>query len=62
MYRVTWTDARMDDFAKHVDQRFESVERRLDKLDDRFASLQRALLIFHGGIMAALIGLIATQL
>ena len=76
MERVTWTDARMDDFAKHTDQRFDgvdkrlesidrrfdSVDRRLESLDGRFASLQRTLMVFHGAIIAALIGLIATQL
>lgn len=83
MERVTWTDARMDDFAKHTDQRFDavdkrfdgvdkrleaidrrfdSVDRRLESLDHRFGSLQRTLMVFHGGIIAALIGLIATQL
>jgi DNA anti-recombination protein RmuC len=38
MYNVkeTWTDERMDDFAKHVDQRFDGVDQRLDKIDSRF--------------------------
>jgi hypothetical protein len=69
MYRMGWTDERMDDFAKHTDQRFDAVdkrldaiERRLERLDDRFAALQRTLLLLCGGIMAALVGLIATQL
>ena len=62
MYRMGWTDDRMDDFAKHTDQRFDAIERRLDRLDDRFAALQRTLLLMSGGIMASLVGLIATQL
>jgi DNA anti-recombination protein RmuC len=62
MYRMGWTGERMDDFAKHTDQRFDAVDKRLDRLDDRFAALQRTLLLMSGGIIAALIGLIATQL
>jgi hypothetical protein len=76
MYRMTWTDERLDDFSRRVDQRFDAVDkrfdavdkrfdavdRRLDRLDDRFAALQRTLVLFCGAIIAALIGLIATQL
>lgn len=78
MYRMndSWTDGRLDDFAKHVDQRFDAVDkrfeqvdkrfdavdRRLTGLDDRFAALQRTLVLLCGGIIAGLIGLIATQL
>ncbi len=76
MYRMGWTDERMDEFAEHndkrfdavdkrfeaVDRRFDSVDRRLERLDDRFATLQLTLLVFCGTIIAALIGLIATQL
>jgi DNA anti-recombination protein RmuC len=65
MYRMGWTDERMDDFARHTDQRFDAVDRRLDQLDDRFAALQRTLVMASGAIIAALIGLsglIATQL
>lgn len=81
--RESWTDARLDDFAKHtdrrfdeVDRRFDEVARRFDKVDQRFTqidqrfgeinarfdSLQRTLLQLGGGVLVALIGLIATQL
>jgi hypothetical protein len=65
MYRMGWTDERMDEFARHTDQRFDAIDGRLDRLEDRFAALQLALLVFSGAIIAALIGLfgvIATQL
>lgn len=62
MYRMTWTDERMDDFAKHTDQRFDAIDGRLDRLEDRFAALQRTLILTSGTTIAALIGLIATQL
>ncbi len=37
MYRMreSWTDERMDDFAKHVDQRFDAVDRRFDDVELR---------------------------
>ncbi len=88
--RETWTDGRMDDFAKHVnqrfdavddrfeavnrrfdsiDRRFEAVNRRFDGLDARFDALQQTLLRVGAamvvgliGVMATLIGVIATQL
>jgi len=90
MYRMAWTDERMDDFAKHSDQRFDAVDKRFDtvdrrfdkletdvnrrfdlvesrlgRLDDRFAALQRTLLVMSGGIIATLIAgvvsLVVTQ-
>ena len=66
MYRMGWTDERMDEFARHTDRRFDAIDNRLDRLDDRFDALQRTLLLTGGGIIATLIagifGLIATQL
>jgi acyl carrier protein phosphodiesterase len=94
MYRVDWTDKRMDDFAKGVDRRFDAVDQRFDAVDQRFDAvdqrfdaidqrfdrlerdvrdlrteinarfdgLQRTLLVLSGGIIAALIGVIATQI
>ena len=29
--RSTWTDSRLDDFAEATDQRFDRLERRMDK-------------------------------
>jgi DNA anti-recombination protein RmuC len=55
MYRMGWTDERMDEFARHNDQRFDAVDSRLDRLEDRFAALQLTLLVFSGTIIAALI-------
>lgn len=36
MYRMAWTDERMDDFAAHTDQRFDAVDKRFDAVDKRF--------------------------
>jgi chromosome segregation ATPase len=62
---------------EQVDKRFEGVERRMengfkelrgemkggfDRIDARLDAFQRTLILFWGGMMAALIGLIGTQL
>ncbi len=71
--RESWTDARLSDFAAHTDRRFETLERRVDEgfsrvdadlraLNGRFDSLQRTMLQIGGGLIATLVGLIATQL
>jgi DNA anti-recombination protein RmuC len=62
MYRMAWTDERMDDFAAHVDQRFDAVDKRLDRLEDRFDGLQRTLIVTGGGIIATLIAGIVSVL
>jgi hypothetical protein len=71
--RESWTDARLDDFAAHTDQRFDSLERRMEngfaEINARFDALQRVLIqgvialsgAFIAGF-AALIVLVATQL
>lgn len=74
--RESWTDERLDDFAGHVDQRFDAVDKRFDRVEaelkrvnDRLDGLQRTMV--HGfaamtaaivASNAALVGLIATQL
>jgi hypothetical protein len=75
--RESWTDARLDDFRAETARRFDSLERRMEggfdrvdgRIDDltremnsRFDGLQRTLILFCGGIIAALLGLIVTQL
>lgn len=43
MYRMGWTDERMDDFAKHVDKRFDHVNQRFEQVDQRFDRLEEAV-------------------
>jgi len=77
MYRVDWTDKRMDDFANNVNRRFDAVDQRFDRLEQevrdlrtdfntRFDGLQRTLLLTGGGIIATLIAgiisVVVTQL
>jgi hypothetical protein len=37
----SWTDARLDDFAKHVDHRFDAVDQRFDAVDQRFEAVDQ---------------------
>lgn len=55
LMRDSWTDARLDDFAVNV-------YRRLDGVEAELKALNRTLLQVGGGVIVALIGLIATQL
>ena len=69
-------DRRFDRFEASVDKRFDKVDERFDKVDkrfeqvdarfetmiDRFDAMNRSLLGGMGLIIAALIGVIATQL
>jgi hypothetical protein len=61
--RESWTDARLDDFAKHTDQRFDALERRMEngfgEINARLDALQRTLLQLGGGLLAALVVLLA---
>jgi hypothetical protein len=71
--RESWTDERLDDLAKHMDARFDAQQRHRDArfdaqqrhMDARFDDLNRTMQIgftLIGVVLAALIGLIATQL
>ena len=60
--RRIWTDERLDDLSRKVDQGFARLDADMRALDGRFDSLQRTLLQVGGVMTAALIGLIATQL
>jgi hypothetical protein len=59
--RQSWTDERLDDLNKKVDQGFARLDADMRALNGRFDSLQRTLLRVGGVLTAALIGLIATQ-
>jgi tetrahydromethanopterin S-methyltransferase subunit G len=60
--REAWTDERLDDLSKKMDQGFSRLDAEMRALNSRFDSLQKTLLQVNGAIVAALIGLIATQL
>jgi hypothetical protein len=64
--RSTWTDSRLDDFAANTDRRFDTLERRLDEgfreVRGEISTLQRTIIGVGGGVIAAIMGVIATQL
>jgi hypothetical protein len=73
MYRMDWTDDRLQERFESIDQRFDRVDRDIrdlrSEMNQKFEGLQRAMI--YGAIalsgsfiagFAALIGLIATQL
>lgn len=67
--RSTWTDSRLDDFKDLVDSRFGELSSQIGEQGARIDRLQHAILVVGGGIfasfiavLAAIIGLIATQL
>lgn len=73
MVRETWTDERLDDLQKDVNRRFNAVDASLVRIEQRFENLEarmdtkfdglnRTLIGSAAVIVAALIGLIATQL
>ena len=60
--RNAWTDERLDDLSERVDRGFDRVDADLRALNGRFDALQRTMVQVGGGVIVALIGLIATQL
>lgn len=41
--RETWTDGRLDEFAKRVDERFDHVEKRLDRIEVDIRALRTTI-------------------
>ena len=73
MVRETWTDQRLDDLNKKVDKgfaeakvevgdRFDRLEAQMRQMEGRFHNLNMTLIGGFFVMIAALIGLIATQL
>jgi hypothetical protein len=41
MYKMTWADKRMDDFAAETKRRFDEVDRRFERVDQRFEQVHK---------------------
>jgi hypothetical protein len=64
--RESWTDERLDDFVRNVDRRFDRLEGKMEdgfrELRKEMNAMQRSITQFAAAMIAALVGLIATQL
>jgi hypothetical protein len=60
--RESWTDGRLDDMSRRMDAGFNRVDAELRAVHARIDALQRTMLQIGGGVIVALVGLIATQL
>lgn len=63
MYRMAWTDERLDDLAQRMDAGFERVDRDIRELRMELrmeiGGLRTTLMRVGGGIMVGLVGVIA---
>lgn len=63
MYRMAWTDKRMDDFAKRIDQRCEEINGSIECLNE---TIHRTMLQLGGGLIVTVaigfVGVVVTQL
>lgn len=61
-----WTDERLSEQFEAIDKRFDRLESRMDggftRINSRLDALQRTMLQTNAIVIAALIGIIATQL
>lgn len=57
--RETWSDGRLDEFAKRVDERFDRVDERFDAVDQRFDRLEGDIRELRYGLFA-LVGIMIT--
>jgi hypothetical protein len=67
--RQSWTDDRLDEFRHRVDERFDRVDRELVELRSEmreqrgeFAALNRTIIQVGGGVIAAMLAIVLTQL
>jgi hypothetical protein len=58
--REAWTDERLDDLSARMDRGFDRVDADLRALNARFDALQRVLIQVGAGLIAGLVGVMAT--
>ena len=59
--RQSWTDERLDDMSRRMDQGFARVDVELRALNGRFDTLERILIQIGFVMTASLLGVIATM-
>lgn len=57
MPRETWTDARLNEFAKRVDERFDSVDKRLDRIEADIREIRHRFLVLEGTMITGFLAL-----
>jgi predicted esterase len=60
--RQSWTDERLDDMSRRMDQGFARVDAELRELNNRFDALQRTLIQVGFSLSAAMIGVMAATI
>jgi len=67
--RESWTDERLDEFGKRMDERFDATDRqfgevkeRLDRMEDRFKQVDERLFSMGRTMIAATIGICSTMI
>jgi hypothetical protein len=60
--RQSWTDDRLDDLSRRMDERFDRVDSDVRELRNEFGALQRTIIQVGGGMIAAILALVVTQL
>ena len=60
--RATWTDERLDDLSRRVDDGFNCVDAHLRSLDARIDGLQRTVIQIGGATFVAFLATLASVL
>jgi hypothetical protein len=60
--RATWTDERLDDLSRRMDNGFNRVDEDLRDLSQRFDALQRFMVQIFGGTTLGILATIVTVL
>ncbi len=55
-----WNDGRLDELSKRVDDGFAEMRQGFADINRRFDAMQRTFMQIGGGILVALIGVVAT--
>jgi hypothetical protein len=60
--RQSWTDDRLDDLARRMDDGFNRIEGDMRAMRTEIGALQRTMIQLGSGVIVAILGLVVTQL